>query len=182
MGIKEQAIEKTGKFLRSCVDNNGMFLFATAAAGWALASLAQTVGLITNKDIGKEEKKFLVPQEIMNGTFNIATYAAVTIPIMGAASKIAQKKFPNSKQAVEGAKTLAAIAGGVISSNIITPILRNKSSVVIKKIMEEKNLTPPPPEIYDGKTAPYFRAKQPLTMKNYINFTKISPYSGNLKI
>ena len=97
MGIKEQAIEKTGKFLRSCVDNNGMFLFATAAAGWALASLAQTVGLITNKDIGKEEKKFLVPQEIMDGTFNIATYAAVTIPIMGAASKIAQKKIPKQQ-------------------------------------------------------------------------------------
>ena len=182
MSFKEQAMEKTGKFLRTCIDNNGMFLFATAAAGWALASLAQTVGLMTNKNIGKEEKKFLVPQEILDGTFNIASYAAVTLPIMGLAQKAAGKKCGNNKQVIEGAKTLAAIAGGVISSNLITPVLRNKSSVIIKKKMEEKNLTPPPPEIYDGKTSPYFRAKQPLTMNSYINFTKSTPYSGSLKI
>lgn len=182
MGLKEKAAEMTGKFLKSCVENNGMFLFATAAAGWALASTAQTIGLITNKNIGKEEKKFLVPQEIMDGTFNIASYAAVTLPLMGAASAISKGKFPNNEKAVEGAKTLAAIAGGIISSNIITPILRNKSSVFIKKKMEEKNLTPPPPSVYDGKTYPNFRAKQPMSMQSYINFTKSMPMSGSLRI
>ena len=182
MNILENAAKTGGKILKRSTENNGNFLFLSAAAGWALASLAQTVGLITNKDIGKEEKKFLVPQEILDGTFNIATYAAITIPIMNMASKFAGKKLPDNKQAIEGARTLAAIAGGVISSNIITPILRNKSSVVIKKMMEKRNLTPPPPELYDGRTYPNFRAKQPLTMQNYINFTKSMPKSGSLKI
>lgn len=182
MNILENTAKAGGKFLKQSVKDNGNFLFISAAIGWALASMAQTIGLIANKDIGKEEKKFLVPQEIMDGTFNIATYAAVTIPIMNMASRLAGKRFPDNKQAVEGARTLAAIAGGVISSNIITPILRNKSSVVIKKIMEKKNLTPPPPEIYDGRTYPNFRAKQPLNMQSYINFTKSMPHSSSLTI
>ena len=182
MNLMENAVKTGGKILKQSVENNGNFLFLSAAAGWALASMAQTIGLITNKEIGKEEKKFLVPQEIMDGTFNIATYAAITVPIMNLASKVAGKKMPDNKQAIEGARTLAAIAGGVISSNIITPILRNKSSVVIKKIMEKKNLTPPSPEIYDGRTYPNFRAKQPLNMQSYINFTKSMPHSGSLKI
>ncbi len=182
MNILEGAAKTGGKILKSSVENNGNFLFLSAAAGWALASLAQTIGLITNKEIGKEEKKFLVPQEILDGTFNIATYAAVTIPIMKCASKMATKKMPDNKQAIEGARTLAAIAGGVVSSNIITPVLRNKSSVVIKKLMEKKDLTPPPPEIYDGRTYPNFKSKQPLTMQNYINFTRTMQNSGSLKI
>ena len=48
--------------------------------------------------------------------------------------------------------------------------------------MEKKNLTPPSPEIYDGRTYPNFRAKQPLNMQSYINFTKSMPHSGSLKI
>ncbi len=182
MALQDKMGKMAGGFLKKCVDNNGLFLFGTAAAGWILASAAQTIGLMTNKNIGKEEKKFLVPQEIMDGTFNILTYAAVTIPILSMASKAATKRYPDNKQAIEGAKTLAAIAGGVISSNIITPLLRNKTSVMIKKRMEEKNLTMPPVEIYDGKTQPNFRAKQPFTMEAYMRHTKNLPYSGSLKI
>lgn len=182
MSIMQNIGKAGGKLLKSCVDNNGNFLFATAAMGWILASAAQTIGLVANKNIGKEEKKFLVPQEILDGTFNIVSYAAVTLPVMGLAQKAAAKHFPDNKQIVEGARTLAAIAGGIVSSNIITPVLRNKSSVIVKKKMEEKNLTPPPAEIYDGKTYPNFRAKQPMNMQSYINFTKSMPNSGSLRI
>ncbi len=181
MSFADSASKLAGKFLRYSKDHNGMFLFGSAATCWFMASLAQTIGLITNKKIGKEEKKFLVPQEILDGTFNIATYAAVTLPLMGAAKMAAGKSFPSDKQVVEGAKTIAAIAGGVISSNIITPLLRNKSGVIVKKIMEEKNITPPPANIYDGKTFPNFK-QRPMTMKSYINFTKNMPMSGSLKI
>ncbi len=182
MSIMQKAADLTGKFLRKCVDNNGMFLFATAAAGWALASAAQTVGLLANKEISKEEKKFLVPQEILDGTFNIVSYAAVTLPVMAGAKALASRHYADNKQVIEGAKTLAAIAGGVISSNIVTPILRNKSGAIIKEKMEKKNLTVPSPEVYDFKTQPNFSKKPRLTMKSYINFTKIMPNSGTLKI
>ncbi len=182
MSILEKAAETGGKFLKKCVDKNSLFLFGTAAAGWILASTAQTIGLVANKNISKEEKKFLVPQEILDGTFNIASYAIITLPIMSAAQAITKKKFPTDDRAVEGAKTLAAIAGGVISSNIVTPILRNKTGVIVKKRMEEKNLTPPPASVYDGKTYPNFKAKQPLSMQSYVNFAKSMPNSGSLRI
>lgn len=182
MSIANQAGKTAGKFLNTCVENNSAFLFVALAAGWALASLAHTVSLITSKKIGKKEKKFLVPQEVMDGTFNIATYAAVTIPIMKLAGNWANKKFPTNKQAVEGAKTLATIAGGIISSNIVTPLLRNKTGVMIKNKVEEKNLTMPPVEVYDRKTQPYFKAKQPFTMDGYIRHTKTMTYGGSLKI
>ena len=59
MNIIEGAAKAGGKILNESVKNNGNFLFLSAAAGWVLASMAQTIGLITNKEIGKEEKKFL---------------------------------------------------------------------------------------------------------------------------
>ncbi|MCD8024829.1 MAG: hypothetical protein LUE64_04775 [Candidatus Gastranaerophilales bacterium] len=172
-----------GKFLKNCVEHNSTFLFITSAAGWALASTAQTIGLAANKEIPKEEKKFLVPQEILDGTFNIASYAAISLPLMKGVEKLAQSKFPNNNKAVEGARCLAAIAGGIVSSNIITPVLRNKTGAIVKEKMESKNLTPPPAQIYDGKTQPFFRAKNPpLSIQSYMNFTKSMPNSGSLRI
>lgn len=182
MGLKEKACESTGKLLKSCVENNGNFLFGSSAIGWVLASASQTVGLIQNKDIGKEEKKFLVPQEILDGIFNIATYAAVTLCMMKGAQGLAKKSFPSSERAVDGAKTLAAIAGGIVSSNIITPILRNKSSNIVKNAMDKKNLEKPSLDIYDGKTFPNFQGKAPFSMQSYMQYAKTKPYSGSLRI
>lgn len=182
MSIKEQIMQAGGNFLNKCTKNNGLFLFGSLAAAWILASTAQTFGLMLNKKIPKEEKKFLIPQEIMDGTFNIATYAAVTVPLMAGTGKLASKSF-KSEKAVEGAKTVAAIAGGIISSNIITPLLRNKTSVMIKNKMEKANKGEPvKPVVYNGKSYPYFKAnQQPLTMATYARLTRTMPNSG-LKI
>ena len=182
MSFKENIMQKSGKLLNKCVKNNGLFLFASLATAWLLASTAQTFGLVFNKKIPKEKKKFLVPQEIMDGAFNIATYAAITVPLMAGAGKIAKKNFKN-EAAIEGAKTIAAVAGGILSSNIITPLLRNKTSVIIKNKMEKANGGEPvKPIIYNGKSYPYFRAnQQPLTMTNYAKMTKTMPNNG-LKI
>ncbi len=169
MSFKENLCKHTGNFLKSCVKHNGMFLFVTAAAGWALASAAQTIGLIANKDISKEEKKFLVPQEILDATFNILSYVAVSLPLMKGAKALTKHKFPGQSKVIEGANTLGAIMGGVVSSNIITPLLRNKTGVIVKNKMEEKNLKFPAPNIYDAKTYPNFKAKtQPVSMQGYI--------------
>ena len=66
-------------------NNNASFLFITAALGWVLASAAQTVGLIRNKELSKEDKKFLIPQEIADGAANIGTvsYTHLTLPTIG---------------------------------------------------------------------------------------------------
>ena len=181
MTFQNQIGRQAGKFLNTCKNNNGVFLFATLAAAWALSSFAQTVGLIANKKIPKEDKKFLVPQEILDGTFNIATYAAVSLPIMYGAAKAASIKFPTNKKAVEGAKTLGAIAGGILASNIITPLLRNKLGAVIKEKINEKNPDLKVPETFYTRNYPQFKASgKPLSMQNFVNIAKT--YSGNLKI
>lgn len=183
MSIKESLMKNTGKFLNAAKDNNGAFLFGTLAASWILASCAQTIGLICNKEIPKEDKKFLVPQEIMDGSFNIATYAGITLPLMALAGKAATKKLPDNKKAIEGAKTVAAIVGGIVSSNVATPLLRNKTSVFIRKKMEEKKGGPVEPIIYNNKSYPYFKANNsPLTLNNYKNMVTSKTYSGSLKI
>ena len=173
--MNEALKEAAGKFLNSSVKNNGLFLFTTIAVAWFLASTAQTVGLIFNKKISKEEKKFLVPQEIFDGAFNIATYAAVTVPMIALAGKIAGKKFTNER-AVEGARTIATVAGGILASNVITPLLRNKSSVFIKNRIEKNN-----PVISSPTTLYNNQANKPLSMQSYINMIK-TPMSGNLRI
>lgn len=184
MSIKDSILQNTGKLLNKSKDNNGAFLFVTLAASWILASCAQTIGLISNKKLSKEDKKFLVPQEIMDGSFNIASYAGVTVPLMCIAGKLASKKYPANNKAVEGVKTTAAIVGGIISSNIVTPILRNRTSAFIKKKMEEKKGHPVTPIIYNSKSYPYFMSKNnhPLTLDNYKQITGAKSYSGTLKI
>lgn len=180
----KKGAEMVGGFLKSCTEKNGIFLFATAALGWIMASCAQTIGIAKNKDLSKDQKRFLVPQEILDGVFNIASYVAITVPTMILAKKGATKLFPSNKTAVEGASVIAAIAGGVASSNIATPILRNKIGAHVKKKMEEKNIQPVNPQIYNGRTFPGYRSSQPLSaMKSYVNFAKnrMQP-KGSLKI
>lgn len=182
MSFLDKMAQAGGKLLKKCVDNNGMFLFVTAAASWFLASASQTVALIFNKKIDKEQKNFMIPQEILDGTFNIASYVAITLPIMGLAKKGALKNFPDNRQAVEGAKTIAAIAGGVISSNIVTPILRNKFGVAFKDKFapKENEINPNPIQTPAAPANPQLR--QPLTMNAYLNFTKNLPSGGSLRI
>ena len=50
------------KIIAACAHDNAKFLFLSAASGWFLASAAQTFGIIANKKIDKEDKKFLIPQ------------------------------------------------------------------------------------------------------------------------
>ncbi len=181
MALKEQFTKTAGKILNKSIENNGLFLFVTAAASWCLASTAQAIGLVFNKDISKEDKKFLVPQEILDGTFNIATFAAVTLPLMKLAGDVADKKF-NNKIATEGAKTLASVAGGIISSNIITPLLRNKTGSIVKDKMEKTKGEPISPVVYNNKSYPFFKAKNmPSSLQSYKNSVRTMPL-GNLKI
>ena len=182
MGLRESAARNAGKLLNTCAKNNGMFLFTTAAIGYVLASLAQTVGLILNKKIDKEEKKFLVPQEIFDGVSNIVTYAAITFPIMAGAKSLAAKKLPDNPKAIEGANTLAAVAGGIIASNIATPILRNKTGAKVQRIIENKVQKSSSAANPFGRNESQTSNVKRITLDNYIKMTKPVSYSGSMKI
>lgn len=167
-----------------CSKDNAKFLFLSAAAGWVLASAAQTMGIVVNKNIEKDEKKFLIPQEIMDGTVNIGLYALITAPLISATDKLIEagkvgfkgvekgtKEFARLKG---GAKVIASIAGAVISSNILTPIARNKigsiaqrKALVQKVQQQEPNYSPN----YQPLVSPVYK-KIPTNMNNYVTFTK----------
>ncbi len=195
------AINKMQKNFQSWFnkDNNASFLFVTAALGWVLASAAQTVGLAANKDLTKEEKKFLIPQEIADGAVNIGMYALVTTNLMKAAEKMAKPgkhgkpfvklkneaghildyKTNSSEYAKLGRnlKTGAAILGGVVSTCILTPIVRNAFGAYMKK-QSDKNTdegkAPIPTGTYPVRTQPFFT-------KTY-SFPVFRASSGNMKI
>lgn len=68
----------------------GKSLIHLGAVGWVLSSLAQTTMLITNKDIDKKEKKFLVPQEIADGVVNVGLYYTVSELIKRGAERLVE--------------------------------------------------------------------------------------------
>lgn len=148
---------------RNITENNtANILIALSAAGWLASSVAQTVGIYKNENYTKEQKSFMLPQEIADAMVNICSFLAVTLSLKKFASelvrtgKLATSKISNfirndltsNKRGefdfdvtkLNGfseyeqdynnlkmvAETVAATVGGVLSSNIITPILRNK--------------------------------------------------------
>lgn len=58
--------------------NLGTMLLWTGAIGWALSSLAQVTAVAINPKIPKDQKKFLIPQEIADAAVNIASFIVIT--------------------------------------------------------------------------------------------------------
>lgn len=54
------------------------FLMVTAIVGWAASAAAQVGALVINEKIPDKEKKFLIPQEIMDAAINISLFALLT--------------------------------------------------------------------------------------------------------
>ena len=183
-------------------NNNASFLFATAAIGWVLASAAQTFGILQSKELSKEDKKFLVPQEIADGTANIAMYAIITTNLMKMAEKSCKPgkngkaPFVSLKDAAgnvldytsnvaayakmgRNLKTGAAILGGIISTCILTPIARNAFAAFIKKRADKKSTEIiVPTNIYGGRTQPFFTKTYPPLPQTPVSnkFTPMSTY------
>ena len=81
-------------FCKQGIVNRADFLKNIAVAGWALSSLAQTVALIFNNKIPSKEKKFLIPQEIIDGITNITLFWFITSKATNFGKKlILNKKF-----------------------------------------------------------------------------------------
>lgn len=66
------------KFCQQGVADRANFLKNIAVIGWILSSAAQTCAVIFNKDIPQKEKKFLVPQEILDGIINCTLFWFIT--------------------------------------------------------------------------------------------------------
>lgn len=56
----------------------GKMLLYTGAVGWVLSSLAHVIAIGINRKIDKDQKAFLVPQEMADAAVNIALFIVVT--------------------------------------------------------------------------------------------------------
>lgn len=65
------------KIWKSYAEDVGKSLIHLGAFGWFLSSAAQLTMIITNKDIDKKEKQFLVPQETADGIINVLLYYTI---------------------------------------------------------------------------------------------------------
>jgi len=77
-----QVFSKLRNAFNSCcefgVTNRTDFLKNVNTAGWVLSCLAQVFAIAINDKIPKKEKKFLVPQEILDGIINVTLFWVCT--------------------------------------------------------------------------------------------------------
>ena len=156
-------------------------LIVTGVAGWGLSSAAQICGIAFNRKIPKEQKSFLIPQEIADAVVNVGSFFLITQSVKSLVSKLfATGKFAPSavrnylKKNDDLAKrvgkldfdldkvlkqnktfpkneyyacknfytTLATVGAGVLSSNIVTPLIRNYSASKMQKSYLNKTNSP----------------------------------------
>ena len=63
-------------------------LIWTGVAGWTLSSLAQIGAILFNSKLSKEEKSFLIPQELADAAVNIGSFFLVTQVVKRSVSKM----------------------------------------------------------------------------------------------
>lgn len=63
---------------KNFTNDPGHFLLVSGAIGWAASCVNQTVAIMINDKIPKEQKYFLIPQEITDGIVNTLLYIGIT--------------------------------------------------------------------------------------------------------
>ncbi len=69
-------------------ENPGKMLVHTGVLGWILSAMAQVSAVVFNDKISKEQKSFLIPQEIADAAINIVSYYVITSSFKNLASKL----------------------------------------------------------------------------------------------
>lgn len=135
-------------------DNTARLIIVASTGCMILASIANLIGISIDKKTTKKEKLFLLPQEAADGVLNIGLYYFCSEAMRKAAVKAVDsgkilfkdvaKNSPEFIKGREGVALVASIIGSIVSSNIITPIIRNAIGAKARSKMLEKT----------GKTAP----------------------------
>jgi len=68
--------------------NAGKMILHVGVVTWAMASFAHVVAIVCNDKIPKDQKKFLIPQEIADGALNIAAFYLITKTIKDITGKL----------------------------------------------------------------------------------------------
>lgn len=69
-------------------ENPGKMLVHTGVLGWILSAMAQVSAVVFNDKISKEQKSFLIPQEMADAAINIISFYVITSSFKNLASKL----------------------------------------------------------------------------------------------
>lgn len=69
-------------------ENPGTMLVHTGVLGWILSAMAQVSAVVFNDKISKEQKSFLIPQELADAGINILSFYLITSSFKKVASKL----------------------------------------------------------------------------------------------
>lgn len=193
-------------------EDPSQMLIITGIIAWLTSAAAQVGCIVFDKEISKEKKSFLIPQEILDAVINVCSFFVVTRLCQKTTAKLFStgkfapdnvrafleknqdkygEKFgkldfnlgevlkndaPNLLNEYDSCKTfattLATLGGSIVSSNILTPILRNSVAADIQKsYIENKDSFAQMDKEKNNKTT--FKASP------YYNSYK---FNGNLKI
>lgn len=172
------------KAAKSCYNSPANFWQHAAILTISVYHIAQVAIVAMNKDTPKKEKAFLIPQEIIDGVINLATFVvfAQSFKTLGRKLVKNEKIIPHNRDKKifsEEFATFANLAGSLFAVNIVSPIIRNKFGGDIQKAFMKKQ------EVKEQKTSdsPYqtYNPTYSPTPNPTYNPT-FKAYSGRLKI
>lgn len=106
---------------------SGKMIVHTGIITWAMASLAQVGAVVFNDKIPKEQKKFLVPQEIADGVINILAFYAVTNSMKSLAGRLVSTgKWSNNAIRKFVCKNAPNLKMGELSTNLAKTFKNNE--------------------------------------------------------
>ena len=106
MATPYEAVKNFSTWLYKKYKNDpAKMLIHTGAIGWTLSAFAQIGAVLINDDIPKEQKKFLIPQEMADAAINIATFYLFTNTCNEVTKKLIQSGKLSSKHIKEFVET-----------------------------------------------------------------------------
>ncbi|MCM1338802.1 MAG: hypothetical protein NC191_03935 [Muribaculaceae bacterium] len=95
--------------------DTGKMLVHTGVVGWLLSAAAQVMAIVVNDKIPKEQKLYLVPQELADAAVNILSFYTITQGCKSITSKLVStgKLLPKSIRQVIDAKGLTNRIGKI---------------------------------------------------------------------
>lgn len=93
--------------------DTGKMLIHTGVVGWILSAAAQVMAIVVNDKIPKEQKMYLVPQELADAGVNILSFYTITQGCKSVASKLVKsgKLLPKTIRGILDAKGLTDKVG-----------------------------------------------------------------------
>ena len=122
------------------MDKPAAFLRYTTAVIYLISTAAQSYGIVTNKDVPKKEKNFLLLQELVNGALELGTFLTIATGFENWGRNLVDKgviigeKVAKANPTFRKGVTMAfSIFGTVLAFNLVTPLLRNPIIHMIQK-------------------------------------------------